>query len=103
MSFVFYIDNGFANVATEQYPNFYQNIIGFYQHFEEMFPTTNYTMTWPQNDQLSICCQNITNLSTISKDNCQSNSPIPMATAPKYKRRIEKSLEKEILSAKKNS
>lgn len=68
-----------------------------------MFPTTNYTLTWPQNDPLPICCPNTPTLHTIVKDECQNKESITISAALKSKKRIEKSIEKEVLSAKKNS
>ena len=35
MSFIFYINNGFANIATiEQFQGYYQNISGYYPNNE---------------------------------------------------------------------
>lgn len=56
MSLFFYINNGFAAVATlEQMQGYYQNIGNYYSNTEESFPSSNYPLNLPQTDLYSQC------------------------------------------------
>lgn len=49
MSFIFYINNGFATMASlEQYQGYYQNLGSFYSTGDEMLASSNYHQTWTQ-------------------------------------------------------
>jgi hypothetical protein len=102
MSFIFYINNGFATMAgLETYQGYYQNIGGYYSNTDEMYPSQNYPQTWPQNDVFAQNDTKVLPVTQVPKDDAPT--PTPSLPLLKPKRRMEKTLEKEILSAKKNS
>lgn len=56
MSVFFYINNGFAGVATlEQVQGYYQNMGNYYSNNEEPYPSSNFTLNLPPADLFSQC------------------------------------------------
>jgi hypothetical protein len=51
MSFIFYINNGFATMATvEQFQGYYQNVSNIYSNADELYPASTYCQTWTHSD-----------------------------------------------------
>lgn len=104
MSFIFYINNGFANIATiEQFQGYYQNISGYYPNNEEIYSYNSYPQTWTQNELFSQNDHKTALPTQLPREDTPEAQQKEKASTARPKRRMEKTLEKEILSAKKNS
>lgn len=104
MSFIFYINNGFTTMASvEQFQGYYQNLGSFYSNSDELYVASTYPQTWTQSEVYTQCDTIASQSNQPAKEDSQNPVQRPQSHPLKPKRKIEKTIEKEILSAKKNS
>lgn len=103
MTFYYYYSNGINNIqSVDQVQSYLSNFTPVYQKNSEIPNSSFYTWSFPQTE---ICTSNEVFLpipSSISVEEIQNPTAASSGGSSK-KRRIEKTLEKEIISAKKNS
>lgn len=103
MAFYYYFNpNPNALPVPDQFQSYLPNFASLFSQNDDLCNGSYYTWTWPQND---LPPQN-EGLMTAATSNAGDDMPNPSLVSPEpvpKKRRAEKTLEKEIISAKKNS
>ena len=89
--------------SMEQFQGFYQNLSYIPSNTEEFYPSTNFQKTWTQSELFTQADSVILNTALPTKDETYFAQPSPAIASEKPKKKMEKTIEKEILSAKKNS
>lgn len=78
MSFIFYINNGFATMATlEPFQGYYQNLGSFYSSTDEIYPSSVFAQNWTQSDLY-------TQADTIAGQITQPSNENPNAVLPRH-------------------
>jgi|LakMenE01Jun11ns_1017448.scaffolds.fasta_scaffold9135938_1 hypothetical protein len=79
MSFIFYINNGFATMASiEQFQGYYQNLGSIYSNSEEFYPSTNFQKTWTQSELFTQADSLVPNTVVSPKDEAYMATQLPI-------------------------
>jgi len=82
MSFIFYINNGFATLASlEQFQGYYPNMGSIYNNSEEFYPSTNFQKPWTQSELFTQADSIIPNSVAPNKDEVHLITQLPPITS----------------------